>query len=111
MLGLPALTVIPVSQAEPSDRISELIEHLVSVTSCPGNVADFGAEYIRRHPDERIETMLGGLSDHIRFDLASGIDEVAQLIRKEFGRGEMLSIDGWLVARSEARIWALSTLV
>jgi hypothetical protein len=47
------------------------------------------------------------VSAHATADGATMRDRLRLLIRDEFGRGDVVYVDGWMLSRSEARLYAL----
>ena len=91
-------------------HIRRVLAALLNAELAPQRV---GHRYLALHPEEididRLWTTLAGLP------LPSHIDQLkarlAQLRRRDFERGEIVIVDGWILARTEARACALLTLI
>ena len=77
--------------------------------------AHFGGHYLAAHPGERDCSALSRRIERriaARRRAAPGpLPEVlASLVQEEFRVGDVVSVDDWLLSRSEAQIYALSVL-
>lgn len=87
----------------------------------PLAAARLGAAYLAAHPDEAapgvllraIEAALGGPVDPAT---AGGVDAAAlaarleAVVRADYRRGDAVSVNGWVLSRTEARLYALAAL-
>jgi hypothetical protein len=76
----------------------------------------FGAAYLRDFPAERDPaTLLAALASALRrHDMDGQPFSQALLLRTvsgEYRRGEIVKVDGWLLSRSEARLYAAASLL
>ena len=63
-----------------------------------------GHTYLELHPDETLSKLLAEL------DPARGFAALDAEIRKQYAAGEVVSIAGWVIALTEARIYAVVAL-
>jgi hypothetical protein len=94
-------------------------EHLVSALDHLESARVVGRAYLREHPRER---SVAGLVDGITSDLPGGRATVggaseAELrlavsasIRNDFARETSVRVQGWILSRTEARLYALAAL-
>ena len=72
----------------------------------PGIIA-VGTRYVQTHPDDAdLDTLLASFPEIDGYPL----DAAAALGREEFRRGDTVVVDGWVLARSEARAAAVIAL-
>jgi hypothetical protein len=92
---------------------------LVDAVSDSQAAARFGAVYLASHPSEQEASALTAAIRQTvsRFRQvrgnevgAEGFELLDQLVREEYARGEVIRIDGWLLSRTEARLYALAFL-
>ena len=68
--------------------------------------------YFRQYPGEFDLTRLCGLLlDGINVRADGLLDQLRQSAVREFAAGDVVLIDGWVLARSEARLFAAASLV
>jgi hypothetical protein len=72
----------------------------------PGVIA-VGTRYVQTHPDDADLTALLDSFPEVDGD---PLDAAATLSREEFRRGDTVVVDGWVLARSEARAAAVIAL-
>lgn len=80
-----------------------------------GAAARLGSVYLRDHPAERsvrglliaVERSCLGLGDVS----SNPLTILDRAVREDYRRGELVSVDRWLVSRTEARVYALVTLM
>jgi len=86
----------------------------------PGSATRLGITYLRNVPAESdIASLLYALSAESPslVEMATRNEEVNlmitlhRIIKSDFERGEVVNIGGWIVARTEARLSALASLV
>ncbi len=73
----------------------------------------FGQVYLEEHPSETdIELLLKRIGGDMNLNdpelLAERLD---QQVRNEYRRGESVMVNGWVLSRTEARLYALVTLL
>ena len=92
----------------------ELAHRLVATVSSRESAAWLGVRYLREHMNERhVELLAEALVKH---DI-SGMDretlqEHLELNRRvDFAVGDIVKVNGWLLSRSEARLYALAALL
>jgi hypothetical protein len=84
---------------------SPLSTSIQNILSSSGESVRLGKHYLHEHP---AEAELAFLSHCVR-----GIGSQAMLqecIQQEFDAGAVVTVDGWVLSRTEARLYALSTL-
>jgi hypothetical protein len=107
--------VAPASIALVVDRaLLELSEEdaLRSLVRHPAAAARLGRAYLRLHPDEATPARL---VRHLLGELASVSPEIAgrriaQGIAADFDAGRVTRVQGWILSRTEARLFALVAL-
>ncbi len=88
---------------------------LLSFVGDRAYVHQLGLAYRNRFPEEANSTLLGRLlQDNInQLSVASGSglqNRLNSLVMSDFARGDTVLLDGWVLARTEARQCALCTL-
>jgi hypothetical protein len=106
--------------ATPADSARAAVGRLVEAVPSPVSAAVIGRRYLLRHPEESETGILVAelerraasrglsLSGRCGADLAKTL---AELRRQDFAAGETACVDGWVLARSEARLYALAALL
>lgn len=114
-LGLASLrpwsALVEVEAALPATRLRQLLSSSESARA-------IGRAYIEVEPGERSEAVLvdriAGALHGGRSALEAQRGElrrlVAEAIRDDFDGGRLVNVDGWLLARVEARLYALAAL-
>ena len=97
--------------ATPGGGAAAARDALALLVPDPGAGAGIAAAYLRRVPDA--PTRLGALRDRL-----AGLDHpgdarawLAAARRDDFAAGEVLVLDGWVLARAEAELLALAATV
>ncbi len=104
---LPLLAACPDGEARPPDSP-------VDVFADPASLQGLGRLYLERFPDEAdakvlLQALLTDLEvlpdsrDRLRDQLRSRIEE-------DFERGDVFQLRGWMLSRTEGRLWALAAL-
>lgn len=83
---------------------------LLSVVSDPALAKLIGHQYLKDAPNE--ELVVNQLIDRLRHEANNrGVDSVTHtanvLIEDDLSAGKVVSLGGWVVARSEARLFAM----
>lgn len=90
-------------------------ERLVSTLRRPHAAARIGALYLAAAPEEaRIETLVQLLGAGARLDRTSSTglaEHYRAQQRDDFAHERVAKVDGWLLSRSEARLYALAALL
>ncbi|MCB1896077.1 MAG: hypothetical protein H6945_20865 [Zoogloeaceae bacterium] len=79
-------------------------------------VEAIGAAYLAAHPDERDRAELRRrierefVARRRTAGAQSAVSVLSALVRNEFREGRVVIVDGWMLSRSEARIYALAVL-
>lgn len=81
----------------------------------------FGASYLRSYPDEaEVEILVRQIDAALISEYGQGMNiddplllakHLDQQIRNEFSRGDVVQVDGWILSRSETRLYALMALL
>jgi hypothetical protein len=118
-LGLAGALVFPAwpKVANPTMGLAEIRRHirhaLAAIVDEELTPKAIGRKYLTLHPEEadidRLWTALNGLSAPLRSDELR--TRLAKLGQQDFEDGEIAIVDGWILARTEARACALLTLV
>ena len=96
---------------------SDLARTLVATLRRPDSAAAVGRVYLARHPAEAAPARLvAGIVDGWErdgFDAARAGSaalrrRLGEQVRRDFARGRVVSVDGWMLAASEARLFALA---
>ena len=75
------------------------------------SAAIVGRVYLQEHPEEaEVETLLARL-DAAHLPPAERAPLIERRIRADFLAGRVVSTDGWILARTEARLCALAALL
>ena len=95
------------SEAQPPDS-------LLDVFADPASLQGIGRLYLERFPDEAdekvlLQALLTGLEvlPDSRSDLR---DHLRSRIEADFERGDVFALRGWVLSRTEGRLWALASL-
>jgi hypothetical protein len=69
--------------------------------------------YMRSHPDERdVNVLKDALYESLAAD--GELDDPRRAVRdavsRDFDQGDTVSLDGWLLSRTEVRLWALCAI-
>lgn len=93
-----------------ADRLVQTLDH-------PQAAAEIGAALLSSRADPQAETFRAALAAKL---MAQGVgpdastqtikDAMTQLIRWDFAEGNLVDIEGWMLARSEAELCALAAL-
>ena len=84
------------------------------------SAARLGRAYLRTHPHQRqchtlildIERALTAQDTAIKRTAdAAQTAALQQLVRKEYAQGEVVSVAGWILSQTEARLYALAALL
>lgn len=114
LLGGVAGCTVPLGPVSHHDDAKDWFDDLFGSGA---GMTRFGTAYLEAHPHENDPNLL--------FDALTGSDPGAvalsdpaaaraaleRAIRSEYRTGEVVAVAGWLLSRSEARLYALSTLV
>ena len=120
MLGLLAtiaaggLTAVLAAPARDGPRLEIVPDTLTD----PGAAERFGRAYLAAYPAEADrETLLGHLEaalfpggTAVRSGAEAVFTRFDRVVRGEYADGEVIVVAGWLLSRSEARLYALSVL-
>lgn len=93
-----------------SSRMRELLEEIFGDRAAPKAL---GEAYLRRYPRraDSAEVMKDLLADHSPRDAAALGRLVAERRARDFREGRTVVLDGWILARSEAQLCALTVLL
>jgi hypothetical protein len=101
-------------QAEP-----DALRRLAATFHHPGSAAAIGRTYLRQYPGEaeaqrlasEITSDLDCLGCRVpSADEASLRAAVRERVRRDFAEGVVVSVDGWVLSRTEARLCAIAAL-
>jgi hypothetical protein len=94
---------------------------LAAMTGEGDGMARFGSAYLRDFPAERDLSVLWhalyevierqGAEFSAAVDPADAWIYLDQAVRDEYRRADVVEVDGWLLSRSEARLYAAATLL
>jgi hypothetical protein len=99
---------------------SDLARTLVATLRRPDSAAAVGRAYLARYPTEAAPARLvAGIIDGWERD---GFDaaragrralrrRLGEQVRRDFARGRVVSVDGWVLSASEARLFALAAVL
>lgn len=76
----------------------------------PDAAARVGARYLRSHRDEASEPFLRAAIGLDASNSWAAPRQLASRISNDFARGDLVTIGGWVLARSECRMCALVAL-
>ncbi len=101
----------------PISRHGDASDWITGLFGAREGMARFGTAYLEAHPGERDPALLfdavvgpGPGADALP-DPASALAALDRAVRAEYRSGDVVSVEGWLLSRSEARLYALATLV
>ncbi|MGB5833875.1 MAG: hypothetical protein WBG92_18070 [Thiohalocapsa sp.] len=91
---------------------------LFAVLTEPGAAVRFGRAYLQGHPTESdsavltelLSSALGTQDGALPTTQESLINALVNLVQNEYANGPLLRVNGWLLAPSEARLYALASL-
>ena len=92
---------------------------IAGIFTRPLSAARIGRAYLRAHPDQaRLDRLLqelaagwpGGAGHLERLSTAQLRRRLNRKIRADFAAGRTVTVEGWVLAESEARLFALTTL-
>jgi len=98
---------------------SKIPEWLLATISHPGEASYFGRIYLQIHPQENNRSMLTQAIEEAVVKLHDKqvansaeitFDRLDRAIRREYTRAEVINLQGWLLSRTEARLYALTAL-
>lgn len=100
------------------DDLSSDAERLVGAFPSTESAAELGRAYLatvalERSPNllvERIVTGLPGGYASVRGNEAHLQTLLAQRLKEDFRRGHTVTVDGWILSRTEARLFALAAI-
>lgn len=106
-LGAPTVNSPSMRSEQGAGNLAALLRHQASAQI-------IGQHYLQRYPDEANADQLFSL-------ITAGVDQsvdvqqvrtqLSQRIRQDFADEQVVNLQGWLLARTEARLCALATLV
>jgi hypothetical protein len=110
LLGTAGLFLLSPLSAHASPRLANsthplLPDALLDTVDENNMAARLGTYYLQSHPDEATSAFLA--------NCMTGLNSRKQLsrrIQQEFCNGELTTVDGWLLSRTEARLYALVAL-
>jgi hypothetical protein len=124
MVVAAAATLIPVlapgGVGSQLARPEAMPSWLLDVAWDPESAERFGAAYLAARPSEADAGELGAaIAETLDASdpgsgtatTLEGFDRFAEVVREEYAHGEVLLVDGWLLSRTEARLYALVTLL
>lgn len=104
----------------PYDR-TQLAQLLSRTIGDPAAAKRFGDAYLLAYPDEAgIDPLVDQIDAVLIKGYGQGLDsadpkllaeQLAAQIKDEYRRGEAIQVDGWILSRSEARLYALIALL
>ena len=115
-LGLGPAVVLGRSIETPAARQAR---HIAGIFSRPLSAARVGRAYLRARPDEASPERLiaalaagwpGGAARIERLSHARLRRRLRRTIRTDFAAGRTVTVQGWILAESEARLFGLTTL-
>ena len=109
--GLPAVFAAPA-------RDESGVEIAPDTLTDPAGAGRFGRAYLGDFPAEadretllmRLEAALLAEGSEVPADAEAVFTRLDRRVRTEYARGEVVVVDGWLLSRTEARLYALSVL-
>lgn len=116
LIGLTALAAVRMASASSTHRSAEIAEHLEHFF--PDGLATaiaLGRKYLEKVPSERsmadlTALLLGNGAPERAVDIRALTARVRDLRYRDFLSGDLVPIDGWLLARTEGRLCALAAV-
>lgn len=102
----PPITSAPPTTTPAADLVASL--DTAAIEGLDPGVAEVGRRYLTSHPDE---ADLATLMSELPRPSDNPIEAAAAAVSDEFGRGNTVTVDGWVLAESEARAAAVVALV
>jgi hypothetical protein len=107
--GLPSLPGVPAAGKSGVELVPETLTD-------PGAAERFGRAYLAAFPSEadrdtllqRLAAALVAGEQAVPSGAGAVLARFDRLVRGEYTRGDVIGVDGWLLSRSEARLYALS---
>lgn len=116
--GIAAAGLIPGAaiQATPSQPVVTAATRLFGKLATRASAAMIGLAYLRRHPAEHnAETLMRALDFIDGLDLQGGDTRLlarlyADRVSQDFESVNVVNVDGWVLSKTEARVFALLSL-
>lgn len=103
LLGGSALGLL-VGCSPGDDRAARACDAVAgAVPDVPAGLLAIGVRYRELQPDDEIHAIGSGLPD----GAADALAELAGRVRADFEAGDVVDVDGWVLARTEARAAAV----
>jgi hypothetical protein len=88
---------------------------LIAFASEVSGASRLGGAYLEEHSNEAsVDALANSLLDGVPTETAASVEALASLLRqrnqRDFEEGDVLQLDGWIVGRTEARLYALASL-
>jgi hypothetical protein len=88
---------------------------IVSLASEVRGAAVLGSAYLERNPDEAdpdtlVSILLQGVPAEVTAARESLAPRLRERNRRDFEAGDVIELDGWILGRTEARLYALASL-
>lgn len=98
----------------PSTRAEQVTGNLAALLRHQASAQIIGQHYLQRYPheanaDRLFSLITAGLDQSV--DVQQVRTQLSQKIRQDFADERVVNLQGWLLARTEARLCALATLV
>ncbi len=98
---------------EPRIDNGQILHRLSQTIGDQAAAGRFGQAYLKEHPSEAdiglLLECIGGDIDRYTPELMA--DHLDHQIRNEYRRGESVRVDGWVLSRTEARLYAIMALL
>ncbi|MGK2930314.1 MAG: hypothetical protein ACSLFO_12135 [Acidimicrobiales bacterium] len=104
LFGGSALGLLVGCRAGPSDEERACASIQDAIPDVPAGLVAIGTRYRELHPDDDIHAVASGSSDG---DPASILAQLIERVRADFDAGDVVDVDGWMLARTEARAAAV----
>ena len=106
--------LLPLLAACSDEREAQPPDSVLDVFADPASLQGLGRLYLARFPDEAdAEVLLQALLNDLEVlpDSRTGLrNQLRSRIEGDFERGDVFQLRGWMLSRTEGRLWALAAL-
>lgn len=104
LFGGSALGLVVGCSSGPSDEERACESIRGAIPEVPAGLVAIGTRYRELHPDDDIHAVAPESSDG---DPVSVLAQLSEQVRADFDAGDVVDVDGWVLARTEARAAAV----
>lgn len=114
--GMAATVPGLVAGASDSGVVQSAVERISSVLESRTNAALIGMKYLRKNPSENNVSILSESLDFIASSELVAVDDIelvrlyTERVSRDFEWGNVVDLEGWVLSKTEARVFALLAL-